>query len=684
MKTNRLHSEQLTNAVLDVANGATYANVKICLPMKNPLPFLLLFIGGVAQAQPAPPSAPTPVRTQAIAQLVLKKGLNTLDLGAYPGTLLMHGMSELAVVQPDKKLLTQALDLFGQYKSKQIEGRGSFISYQAGGSGAAYLLYRNPTAAIREQVAEAADRMFRTQKRSSEGILTATWAKDSLDQVFIDVAFAVTPYLLYSGLALNKPEYVDAAVFETIELFKILADPNGLIHQGRGFNGKGVVSQDNWSRGNGWGAFALASLVRDLPEAHPRKKEVNALARSFFTAVLKHQNGVGLWHQEMTDETSFVETSGSGLLLYGIGIAIEKGVLAKTNRAAFEKGLRGYLSYIAEDGSVSEVCDGCLCPGNGTKADYVKKRGHYNDPHAFGPVVLAFTQAAKLGIQQVEPLKRLGCYAAPDTLTRQPQTLVRYLPLNNQNIAWENDRIAFRVYGPVVKDRVSSGIDVWTKSVSYPVIEKWHRLADQGQEYHVDRGEGCDFFHVGFGRGNGGTAIWHQGKPYISQPYSQHRILKNTPEEIEFELRFKPWQVDGGSTGQFSVTERKVISMRKGTNLFKVVSTFDTEYPGPLTAAIGISFAGSPDVLSNPQKGTLTLWESYRPQNGELGTTVIADPAQVQGVKAYQKDQFLLVTIKAGKPITYYVGAGWNKSPHFKTRQDWLDYIEAELPKLTF
>ena len=614
--------------------------------------------------------------TQAIAKLVLKKGLQSMDMGLYPGSLLMHGMIELAVLQKDPELLNQALAIFGDFKSKKIDGRGSFISYKAGGSGAAYLDYLRKTEQLSEQVRSHADKMFKEQKRSSEGILTANWAKDSLDQIFIDIAFAVTPYLLYSGLRYNKPEYVDAAVFETLELFKILQDPNGLIHQARGFTGLNIISEDNWSRGNGWGAFALATLVRDLPDSHPRKKEANALAKRFFEAVLKFQDQEGLWHQEMSDPTSYVETSGTGLLLYGIGIAIEKNVLDRSNLPKFIKGLSGYLAYIHPDGSVSHACMGCLNPGKGTKPDYAKRMWQFNDPHAFGPVVLAFTQGAKLGIKRVKPLQPMGFYAQSATT---PRTYLRYLPEANQNIAWENDRIAFRVYGPPVKNRVSSGIDVWTKSVTYPIIDKWHKLNAEGKEYHVDRGEGCDFFHVGFGRGNGGTAIWYKDKPYISTPYATHRILKNTPEEIAFELIFDPWEVAG-----FKVTERKVISMTMSTNFFKVVSTFDTDYQGPLTVGVGISYVKNPEILSDQAKGLLNIWESYLPQNGELGTSIIAKPADVQGFKAHQNEQFMLLKARAGKPLTYYVGAGWSKSLQFKTRQDWLKYVETEASNLKF
>lgn len=619
------------------------------------------------------------IATEAIAELAMERGLKEVDLGIYGGTLFMHAMSELAVLQKDPKTLNRTVEIFGKFKSKEIKGRGSFISYEAGGSGVAYLNYLRKSDKLNEQVVEFADKMYKNQKRTSEGLMTAPWLKDSLDQFMIDCAFAVTPYMLYAGMSMNKPEYVDFAVFQTLEMFKILKDPNGLIHQGRGFQGLGKISEDNWSRGNGWGAFALAFLVRDLPENHPKKKEVNELAKSFFTAILKHQNQEGLWNQEMTEYTSFVETSGSGLMLFGLGICIEKGIIEKTFLSQFIKGLSGYTSYITPEGSISNVTIGCLCPGKGTKKDYIKHAWKLNDIHAFGPVVLAFTQASKMGIREVPIAKNMGCYVTDFNKPMKPQAFVRYMPEANGNILWENDRIGFRVYGPPVKDRVSSGIDIWTKSVEYPITNKWYDLNNQGQEYHIDRGEGCDFFHVGFTRGNGGTAIWYNNKPFISAPYTTHKILKNTEEEIAFELNFDSWDVAG-----IKVSEKKVISLKMGTNIFKVVSTFQTESKAPLTVGIGIAYAKNPEIIADAKKGSLTIWESYLPQNGELGTSTMVNPTDFKAFTAYEKEKFVLVNVKAGKPITYYVGAGWSKAPQFKTKQDWIDYLNSEVLKLKF
>lgn len=621
------------------------------------------------------------VRTTDIAKRVLEKGLEQADLGKYPGSLLLHGMAELAVVQEDDHMTKRLLNLFSKFKSREIDARANFISYEAGGSGAAYLYYSGKSDALAEQVLSHAEKMMREQKKTTEGLLTAFSAKEHFDQIFIDVAFAVTPYLLYSGLASANQEQVNMAVFETLELFKILDDPaSGLLHQARGFNGLNSISEDNWSRGNGWGAFALAALVRDLPDNHPKKPEVNRLANRFFTAVLKHQNNEGMWHQEMTDGSSFMETSGSGLLLYGLGVAIEKGVLDGKHITEFKKGLSGYLSFIAEDGSVSHTCIGCLSPGKGTKQDYINHRWKINDSHAFGPVVLAFGQAAKMGIQEVSTDQSLGHSVDPKDLKVIPRTYVRYMPDANGNILWENDRVAFRMYGPSVKDRVGSGIDVWAKSVDYPIINKWYQLIKNGKSYHEDRGEGCDFFEVGFTRGNGGSAIWHNDKPFPSQTYSSHRIIRNNEQEIEFELTFAPWDVDG----KFQVSEIKRISMKKGTNFFKVVSTFQTDRDVSLTAGIGIASSKTPQVFTRKQNGTLSVWESYLPKHGELGTAVIVAPDLIKGFKAYQKEQFMLVSVKSGDPITYYVGAGWSKSPQFKTKEDWLNYVESESKRLTF
>src|SRR5690606_10493389 len=162
------------------------------------------------------------VRTKDIIERVLNKGVKEVNLGYYTGSLLMHAMSEYAVL--NKSTLAGTTDLLKKYATKEIAVRGNFISYECGGSGAAYLSWLNVASDLDQQVAACAAQFFEKQKRSPEGLMTSKHAKDGSDQIFIDVAFAVSPFLLYAGLKLENQEYIDFAVFEVLEIFRILKD----------------------------------------------------------------------------------------------------------------------------------------------------------------------------------------------------------------------------------------------------------------------------------------------------------------------------------------------------------------------------------------------------------------------------------------------------------------------------
>jgi len=615
------------------------------------------------------------IQTRDIINRAFEKGSKQMDISTYPGTLLLHGMSEFALLKNNEASLNLVVDALKKFGTGDITAKGNFYSYEAGGSGAAYLAWKGATDKLDKQVAVAAENMMLKQKRTPDGLMTAKFATH---QVFIDVAFAVTPYLLYSGLKFNKTEYIDFSVFETLELFRILRDEKtGLLHQGRGFQGEGKISEDNWSRGNGWGAFSLAILVRDLPATHPKRKEVEKLAQQYFTTVIKYQNKQGLWHQEMSDPTSYVETSGSGIFLYGLGIMLEKGLLPKSYKKQLMLGLRGYLNYIGVDGSVSNTCTGCLCPGKGTKEDYISKGWELNDYHAFGPVVLAYTQAAKMGIEKIAPLTKLGYFIVPDT-TPPPITYVRRA--RGVDMSWENDRIGFRAYGgKSVREKVRSGIDIWAKSVDYSVLDNWYKLNAEGKDYHIDRGEGCDFYHMAKRLGCGGIAIWIDGKPYASETYDTFNIINNQHDRIAFELDYQTWNVPG-----MKIEELKMIEMALGTNLFKVTSTIKSDQNKDITVAIGLTTYGKPEIYQNEKLGFLSVWEKMDTINGSLGTAVLIKPEDFVGFAKYDGDEFILVKAKTNVPFVYYSGAGWDKSKYFRKKADWDQYIIDETKKVKF
>ena len=294
-----------------------------------------------------------------LAKTVTTKALTLIDTGHYTGMCLYVGMAELG----DRRLDGIIDDLV----SGRISAKGgSLISYHVGGAAAAWLAYSGRDD-IKEAVATNAADMWENQYRTKDGFMTGNIQKDRFrDTIWIDLAFAVTPYLLYAGLSEGNQEYIEYAADFTLRIYSILHDAQtGLVFQARSFGSlaDGEISTDNWSRGQGWLSMALVALLRDYPVNGPRRAEIESVAKDFYTSVLKYQDEDGMWHQEVSDFSTFVETSGSGLLLAGVGQAIESGILPAEHMSDFKRGLEGLLAYVDPDGSVGHTCQGTLAPG---------------------------------------------------------------------------------------------------------------------------------------------------------------------------------------------------------------------------------------------------------------------------------------------------------------------------------
>jgi unsaturated rhamnogalacturonyl hydrolase len=340
------------------------------------------------------------MQTLSIATSVGQRGLKEINLEHYTGILLMHALARLAL-NGGSPGLDEVRGLLAPSVKGERRFKSNFPNYFCGGNATAYLLNQGLFPEAADIARKYAEEIMNDAPRSPDGILCNP-SDPETHKIWIDVAFAVSPFLVYTGRALNEDRYMEEGFQQTAKMVNLLRDPaNGLMNQGINFRAPGSRSQDHWSRGNGWGIHGLIELLQGLPPDHPRRPECERLFKELLDACLAFQDDEGMWHQEITRPDSYVETSGTGLILHALGVALELGIVPETLRAAFEKGLRGCLRYIALDGSVHHCCCGCLCPGDGTIEEFMAKPHPINDAHAFGPMVLLFDQAARLGIKQI-------------------------------------------------------------------------------------------------------------------------------------------------------------------------------------------------------------------------------------------------------------------------------------------
>lgn len=263
-------------------------------------------------------------------------------------------------------------------------------------------------------------------------------------------------------------------------------------------------------------------------------------------------------------------------------------------------------------------------------------------------------------------------------------TYSRLVPERVDDYTWENDKIAFRVYGPkgqaealagVKGSTLSSGVDIWFKRTEKSVINEWYKgyLTDP-MYYHKDtRGEGYDPYHVGDSRGTGGIGIWKDEKLQVSQNFISSKTIAEGPLRTVFELTYAPWS-------EFGVKETKRISLDLGSNFSKFESSFDTEKPVP-NYTIGISLhKNDGDSKLNDKDGYYLHWEKI--DDAFVGEGIVVNSKIVEKSVAFKSEtpdqSNLLVITKPQKKLTYYAGFAWQKSGQIRTQKDWENILQKQ------
>lgn len=252
------------------------------------------------------------------------------------------------------------------------------------------------------------------------------------------------------------------------------------------------------------------------------------------------------------------------------------------------------------------------------------------------------------------------------------RTNAMFVPQRKDDFAWENDKIAFRMYGPELQrtELTSSGIDVWVKRVKHPVMENLYTKGDQ--YYHKDNSEGFDFYSVGQSLGCGGLGTWYDNKVLQSENFVSWKIISNGPLRSIFELTYKPWNLGAKTSG-----EKKRITLDLGSNFNKIQSTFDSDINDVILAVGIVKTANGGNAVFSDDKTTLTYWANPDPNNGTIGCAVILPKTAARNQSAVTDNQnILLAKLSDANSITYYTGACWSKSPDFNSEEKWLTYVK--------
>jgi unsaturated rhamnogalacturonyl hydrolase len=480
-------------------------------------------------------------------------------------------------------------------------------------------------------------------------------------------------------------KYLDFSDREWWTTTDVLYDPEAcLYYRDNNFFGKRTESGRKvfWARGNGWVIGGLVRMLDLLPADHPSRLKYLGLYHDMMHAILKIQGPDGLWRTSLLDpEQPMGEASGTAFFTYGMAWGLNRGLLPEREfRPALEKAWNALHGCIQNDGMLGFVQRIGDRPGEAKAVD--------TEVYGSGALLLAGSEIVRL----LDPAKRRDGLAKFDGvklteryLREVPRVRARFVPERSDDFAWENDLTAFRTYGPALRPGPeNSGIDLWVKRVSYPVMDKWYvedrtRLpyGNVAKSYHQDHGEGNDCYKVGDARGCGGASLWVSGALHNSDAFVGHKMIADTPDKAVFELHYASRMPDGRVA-----REAKRITFIMGKRLFQSESRFTIDgKPGKFDVAIGLlpQQAGT-KPLFQADKGTAALWENV--EGYGLGTAVVIDPGRVSRMiehtdAAGTRQALVLATTDASGYIRWYSGYGWEGQGVIMNAAQWNDYLKA-------
>lgn len=233
----------------------------------------------------------------------------------------------------------------------------------------------------------------------------------------------------------------------------------------------------------------------------------------------------------------------------------------------------------------------------------------------------------------------------------------RQVPERYDDYAWENDRAAYRLYGPALETSpeklITPGIDVWVKRSDELVIDQRYELAD----YHHDNGDGLDCYKVGVTLGGGGCVPFIDGRlQMMSHNYIACRTLDNGPLRTTVELTYAPFDADGTE-----VALTKIISLDKGHWYNKMENLYTGDFE---SLPIAAGFVRHDVKEQRNGDGWFAFVEaasdSQNPdEDGDIYGSVVLPDAEI--LPDACGHALAVKNVAPGETLTYYAGSGWSK-----------------------
>lgn len=289
----------------------------------------------------------------------------------------------------------------------------------------------------------------------------------------------------------------------------------------------------------------------------------------------------------------------------------------------------------------------------------------------------------------------------------------RMYPERVDDIAWENDRGAYRCYGPALQrsGEKAFGNDVWLKNTSELVVEKRYYVEDINKpviaalkksnpaaadslnmltSYHFDHGDGLDCYKVGPTLGCGTPALMDGDNLVFPYCYKEYELLDNGPLRFSVALTYHPTTYKQDT----QVVEHRILSLDKGSNFNKMTVWYEgLTQPARVASGVvvhsedtksvqlGKKFVSYADPTDNPEKQNFRIYVAALFPQGVSATRYVPFEKAFNGNAGHALG--IIDNYQNGTKFTYYFGSAWSKYDCC-SQQEWQCRINSYLQSLSY
>lgn len=252
-----------------------------------------------------------------------------------------------------------------------------------------------------EKIADAvAEYMIKKQQRLADGTFyrNHSYLPIMNETMWADDMYMSIPFLCRYYEKTGDSLYLEDAKKQAKHFFRYLYMPELQIMSHIYDTHYEVQTKVPWGRGNGWVLFSLTELLAVLPEQDEDKEELITMFQTLCQGYLRLQGKDGMWHQVLTFEHSYEETSCTAMFIYGFARGVRYGWLKEPEiyGESAEKGWRALCRKAIDwKGNIYGVCRGSGY--SFSKEYYANDLGwNKNDTHGVGIVMLAGMEVEKM------------------------------------------------------------------------------------------------------------------------------------------------------------------------------------------------------------------------------------------------------------------------------------------------